>query len=90
MFPFKLILPQGLLYTLFRMYYTHDSFIINYFNYSNYFTIILIISNDYYSNWDPIKLIILYCDQLYILIRIISIKLIYYNTNNSIKMVQAG
>ncbi len=75
------------------MYYTHYSFLINYFNYPNYFTIIPIISKDYYtyySNWGPIKLVILYCDKLYLLIRIISIKLIYYYTHYSIKMVQGG
>ncbi len=68
-------------------------FLPNYFNYFNYFTIIPIISKDYYtyySNWGPMKWIILYCDNLYLLIRIISIKLIYYYTNYSIKMVQGG
>jgi hypothetical protein len=92
LFSLELILQQGLFYALFRMYYIRIIlFLLYHFNYFNYFTIIPIISKDfyaYYSNWGPIKLTILYCDKLYLLIHIISIKLIYYYTSYSIKMVQ--
>jgi hypothetical protein len=75
------------------MYYTRYSFFAQLFQLLQLFFYYSNISKDYYpyySNWGPFKLIIRYCDKLYLLVRIISIKLIYYYTNYSIKMVQGG